>query len=475
MLTFKSVVGMTLLVLLIAQIPAPVFADQPRLNGRLVYVHNSFIYSSKLDGTDAKQLTSTVGDVDYKPKVSPDGTRIVFVKLIGQEANDREVYVMNADGSNQTRLTRSVGRDEAPNWTHDNRIVFESARDGNTEIFIMNADGSNQTQLTFTPNTVNNSSPAVSPDNNKVFISSNVGGSNNIYSIQLSAPSIPWVQYTFDTAPTNNGAPIVSADGQKLVFAAGDKPGHVVYQRLYVLDLATNTTRMLTEPGTNYSDQFPSFDATDSEVYFTSNRVGNVVQNFKININGGAAQQVTGIGVSTPSNYPSVQHLMLGPVMRPGGITSVNLAVGQKQATFDVLGAVLDAYGSVDPSTVSITKAPTQGTATVDNTTGTITYVRNEVPNLSFTDHVMAALFAPAYAASNGDTIEYQICSSAHSALCSRFSLAISFELPVLQPPSTGTMSSGAGWVQIVAVTALIVTGFGATKRYIRLKHSSKS
>jgi TolB protein len=52
---------------------------------------------------------------------SPDG-RIVFQS----DCDDNyEIYVMNANGSGQTRLTKSPGADEVPRWSPDGeRIVF---------------------------------------------------------------------------------------------------------------------------------------------------------------------------------------------------------------------------------------------------------------------------------------------------------------------------------------------------------------
>src|SRR5688572_11768479 len=60
-----------------------------------------------------------------------------------------EIYVMNADGTQQTRLTRSAGEDMDPAFSPDgSKIAFASARDGNYEIYVMNADGTRQTRLT---------------------------------------------------------------------------------------------------------------------------------------------------------------------------------------------------------------------------------------------------------------------------------------------------------------------------------------
>jgi Tol biopolymer transport system component len=65
-----------------------------------------------------------------------------------------QIYVMDADGSNQTRLTSNSDIDWAPAWSPDgSKIAFTSTpgRDGKWEIYVMDADGSNQTRLTGHP------------------------------------------------------------------------------------------------------------------------------------------------------------------------------------------------------------------------------------------------------------------------------------------------------------------------------------
>ena len=77
--------------------------------------------------------------------------KIAFTSLRDGNA---EVYVMNADGSNQTRLTTTAPHagNARASWSPDGtKIAFMSERDDNWEIYVMHADGSNQTRLTNNP------------------------------------------------------------------------------------------------------------------------------------------------------------------------------------------------------------------------------------------------------------------------------------------------------------------------------------
>ncbi len=74
-----------------------------------------------------------------------------------------EIYVINADGSEQENLTQHPARDSHPSWSRDGRkLAFVSRRDGNSEIYVMNADGSGLRNVTRAPS--NDLDPAWSPD-----------------------------------------------------------------------------------------------------------------------------------------------------------------------------------------------------------------------------------------------------------------------------------------------------------------------
>jgi tricorn protease-like protein len=74
-------------------------------------------------------------------------TKVVNAKIAFNSNRDgnEEIYVMNADGTGQTRLTNDAASDFLPAWSPDgSKIAFNKGFD----IFVMNADGSAQTRLT---------------------------------------------------------------------------------------------------------------------------------------------------------------------------------------------------------------------------------------------------------------------------------------------------------------------------------------
>jgi Tol biopolymer transport system component len=80
--------------------------------------------------------------------ISPDGTKIAFECSLAIHTFD--ICVINSDGTGFLPLTDTDGDNRYPRWTRDGHIVFRSTRDGNMEIYIMNVDGTGQTNLTNT-------------------------------------------------------------------------------------------------------------------------------------------------------------------------------------------------------------------------------------------------------------------------------------------------------------------------------------
>ena len=90
---------------------------------------------------------------DGSPDWSPDGTKIVFVSA---RDGNFELYTMDSDGSNETRITNTAAHEQGPVWSPDgSKILFYRSGD----LFLVNPDGTGETNITNTPG-VSESSPA---------------------------------------------------------------------------------------------------------------------------------------------------------------------------------------------------------------------------------------------------------------------------------------------------------------------------
>jgi Tol biopolymer transport system component len=193
------------------------------------------IYTVDRDGSNLKRLTRY--DVYTAEGVlSPDGRRIVFTSL---KDGDLEIYTMNADGSDVRRLTNTPGYDGGAWWSPDGKqIVYRAnhptdsaelkiyrdllaqrlVRPGKVELFIMNADGSDQRQITHLGGA--NFGPSWTPDGKRIVFSSNYknprSGNFDLYLVDRDGGNLE--QITFDES--FDGFPMFSPDGTKLVWAS---------------------------------------------------------------------------------------------------------------------------------------------------------------------------------------------------------------------------------------------------------------
>ncbi len=132
----------------------------------------SQIYVMNVDGTGARQMTNINSGDACGPAWSRDGKRIAFYAFAQTSpSRNLEIWVMDADGSNQKRLTE---RGMDPTWSPDGRqIAFASRRDGIFQIYVMNSDGSNVRRLT--KHNSEDSNPSWAPDGGAIAYISATG------------------------------------------------------------------------------------------------------------------------------------------------------------------------------------------------------------------------------------------------------------------------------------------------------------
>jgi TolB protein len=145
-------------------------ADIHWVDDQIVFTSGSRIWVIQGDGTGARRVTdppragewgnANLPFGDYDPRISPDGARVLFTRLVGDESphGNYDFYIVDSDGSSLTRLTETGYTQGLASWSRaGDRIAFVvSAIEGvgQYDIYTMNADGAevrNITPATFPP------------------------------------------------------------------------------------------------------------------------------------------------------------------------------------------------------------------------------------------------------------------------------------------------------------------------------------
>jgi len=187
------------------------------------------IFVMNADGSGQTQLTHNSVN-DYHPRWSPDGGKIAFERSLAFQ--DTEIFVMDANGTNEVQLTNSVdGSNVSPDWSPDGkRIVFASTRPDasgtNSQIYVINADGSGETRLTSS--NLGAGTPNWSPNGTKIMFhrgSGIIGVGTSIWSMSSSGGG-----ETKLTNDTNDLQPRWAPNGSTVLFKSYRNGGSDIYK-----------------------------------------------------------------------------------------------------------------------------------------------------------------------------------------------------------------------------------------------------
>jgi Tol biopolymer transport system component len=147
-------------------------------------------YSMNIDGSGVTRLTNTRDMLHDNLQVSPSGNKALFYKISSSPLAG--MYTINLDGSNEQRVD---DYEVSPSWHPDGKhIIYVNSFDTNADgkivfnIFLMNADGSNRTRITHNSNTDKvYALPFISPDGTKIVFSmgTKTGNTTEVYTANI--------------------------------------------------------------------------------------------------------------------------------------------------------------------------------------------------------------------------------------------------------------------------------------------------
>ena len=172
------------------------------------------IYVVNADGTNETELGE-----GFDPSWSPSGAKIAYADGTSEQY---DIWTMNADGSEKTQLTENY-RSFSPAWSPDgSKVAFVSDHEGEYHVYVINADGTNQYRINVTAGEITQEfAPAWSPDGSEViFLAEKVVGGlgRNDYYAAGGAGLGATTQLTYLNALLDRIPAAVSPDGSRLVF-----------------------------------------------------------------------------------------------------------------------------------------------------------------------------------------------------------------------------------------------------------------
>jgi Tol biopolymer transport system component/subtilisin family serine protease len=185
------------------------------LKGKIAYSSNrdgnSEIYIMNADGSEQTRLTNN-NVKDSLAVLSPDGSKIAF--LSWRDGPESRIYVMNSDGSNPINLTNNNAMNYKPTWSPDGtRIAYTAKVDNHNHIFIMNSDGTNQQQITFNSG-FEDGNPTWSPDSTQIAFESSGNTYQQIYISNADGTNLRCLTYSNEHC----FYPTWSPDGSKIAY-----------------------------------------------------------------------------------------------------------------------------------------------------------------------------------------------------------------------------------------------------------------
>ena len=275
----RSLVKRTLTGLIIASIVLSVIIviylnteSEQNITGENIYALEEQIWNEAVSANSISAYESYLGkfpdgkfskDAKTKIKIFIDSRKNDWIAFSSDVNGVRQIYIMKADGSEQTCLTNDKSDNFLPFWSADgNQILFSSNRKGNWEIYIMNSDGGKERRLT--DDNFDNFNPSLSPDGSRIAFDSDRNGSVEIYVMNADGSEINRItNYQF-----MNHQPSWSPDGKWITFSSNRDGNWEIY---FMMANGSKQNRLTNN---SLQDVEPSWSPNGSQIAFSSNRDG---------------------------------------------------------------------------------------------------------------------------------------------------------------------------------------------------------
>lgn len=215
------------------------------------------IYVADADGANQTRVTRRGGHTRF-PLWSPDRSRIGFVTMVGEPENGWELWTMSAAGTHARRLCTGVIAKSGRAWSPDGRrIALTASADGNVDIYVAGDGPGKPARLTNSPAV--DRDPSWSPDGASIAFSSERDGNREVYVMRADGSGLRRVT----NHPAMDASPVWSPDGSLIAFVSG-RDGT---QELYVVTADGTRLEKLTT-GAHASRDMPRWSPDGSHIVF---------------------------------------------------------------------------------------------------------------------------------------------------------------------------------------------------------------